>query len=213
MAIRYNDQLFPVLFLPDQSRSYGYKIAPNLNILKGNDQSEVSRDLNLDRDPKTQNPCLWMEMIIVCFYENLTKHKNKLCGQNVEFLNAECGGTYSKSWALNGPSMNNFRHNCPVSLTLELFFLHIMSWFQRDTHRSLLLSLIQIWKIMWHFVHRVIFYKIWWSNWALYLLWLKYPLKIRASETGEEGTKLLGLLESSLHHYMNISFEERVPAL
>jgi len=41
-------------------------------------------------------------------------------------------------------NMNHFRHNCPVSVTLELFFLHIMDWFQRDTHSGLDLALIQI---------------------------------------------------------------------
>lgn len=85
-----------------------------------------------------------MEIITVWFYKNLTKHTNKLCGQNVEFLSAESGGTYSKSWALNGPNMNHFRHNSLVAVTLELFFLHIMTWFQRDGHKDLGLALIQI---------------------------------------------------------------------
>jgi len=100
---------------------------------------------------------LCMKIIIVCFYENLTKLTNELSGQNVKFLSAESGGTYSKRWALNGPNMNHFRHNCPVSVTIQLFFLHIMSWFQRDAHKRLGLALIQTWKVMWQFVHRAMF--------------------------------------------------------
>ena len=40
--------------------------------------------------------------IIAVFSEIHTKHKNTLCGQNVELLNVENGGTYSDHWALKG---------------------------------------------------------------------------------------------------------------
>jgi len=44
---------------------------------------------------------LYSEMIAVCS-EIHTKHKYKLCGQNVEFVNVEQAGTYSSHWALEG---------------------------------------------------------------------------------------------------------------
>jgi len=34
--------------------------------------------------------------------ESHTKHMNVLCGQNVEFVNVDPGGTYSDHWALKG---------------------------------------------------------------------------------------------------------------
>jgi hypothetical protein len=40
------------------------------------------------------------EIIAVC-YQIHTKHINTLCGQDVEFLNAKIGGTYSNHCALN----------------------------------------------------------------------------------------------------------------
>jgi hypothetical protein len=44
---------------------------------------------------------LYREIIAVCA-EIHTKHTNTLCGQNVEFVNAISGGTYSDHWALKG---------------------------------------------------------------------------------------------------------------
>jgi hypothetical protein len=61
-----------------------------------------------------------------------------------DVLSAENGGTYRKGWDLNGPNMNHFRQNSPVSVTLELYFLHIMSWFQGNVHKGLSLPLIHI---------------------------------------------------------------------
>jgi hypothetical protein len=43
---------------------------------------------------------LYSEIIAVCSQIH-TKHTNKLCGQNVEFLSVKRGGTYSDHWALN----------------------------------------------------------------------------------------------------------------
>jgi hypothetical protein len=40
--------------------------------------------------------------IVVVYYENDMKHKNTLCGQNVEFLYVNAGGIYSNHWALKG---------------------------------------------------------------------------------------------------------------
>jgi len=44
---------------------------------------------------------LYREIIAVCSQIH-TKHKNTLCGQNVELLNVKPGGTYSYRWALKG---------------------------------------------------------------------------------------------------------------
>ena len=44
---------------------------------------------------------LYREIIAVCS-EIHTKHKNTLCGQNVEFVNVKPGGTYSDHLALRG---------------------------------------------------------------------------------------------------------------
>ena len=44
---------------------------------------------------------LYREIIAVCSQIH-TKHINKLCGQNVEFLNVEPGGTYCDHWAVKG---------------------------------------------------------------------------------------------------------------
>jgi hypothetical protein len=44
---------------------------------------------------------LYREIIAVCS-EIHTKHTNILCGQNVENVDDECGGTYSDHWAVNG---------------------------------------------------------------------------------------------------------------
>ena len=38
--------------------------------------------------------------IIAVFSQIHTKHINTLCGQNVELLNVNLGGTYSDLWAL-----------------------------------------------------------------------------------------------------------------
>jgi hypothetical protein len=40
--------------------------------------------------------------IISVYSEIHTKHINTLCGQNVEFLSVNPGGTYSNHWALKG---------------------------------------------------------------------------------------------------------------
>jgi hypothetical protein len=42
---------------------------------------------------------LYSEIIAVCS-EIHTKHRNTLCGQNVELFNVKRGGTYSNIWAL-----------------------------------------------------------------------------------------------------------------
>jgi len=44
---------------------------------------------------------LYRKIIAVCSQIH-TKHKNTLCGQNVEFLNVQPGGTYSDHWVLKG---------------------------------------------------------------------------------------------------------------
>ena len=44
---------------------------------------------------------LHREIIAVCSQIH-TKHTNTVCGQNVEFLNAKAGGTYSDNCALEG---------------------------------------------------------------------------------------------------------------
>ena len=44
---------------------------------------------------------LYREIIAVCS-EIHTKHINTLCGQNVELVNVEAGGTYSNQWDLRG---------------------------------------------------------------------------------------------------------------
>jgi hypothetical protein len=41
---------------------------------------------------------LYREIIAVCS----EIHTNTLCGQNVEFVNAKPGGTYSNHWTLEG---------------------------------------------------------------------------------------------------------------
>jgi hypothetical protein len=46
---------------------------------------------------------LYREIIAVCS-EIHTKHRNTLCGQNVEFVNVKPGGAYSNHWALKGYS-------------------------------------------------------------------------------------------------------------
>jgi hypothetical protein len=40
--------------------------------------------------------------IIAVFPQIHTKHKNNLCGQNVELLNVKTCGTHSNHWVLNG---------------------------------------------------------------------------------------------------------------
>ena len=41
---------------------------------------------------------LYREIMVVCS-EIHTKHINKQCGQNVEFVGVEPGGTYNDYWA------------------------------------------------------------------------------------------------------------------
>jgi hypothetical protein len=63
---------------------------------------------------------LYREIIAVCS-EIHTKHINTLCGQNVEFVNAKPGGTYSSNhWALESQSMTrpattNNRHSVDIA--------------------------------------------------------------------------------------------------
>jgi hypothetical protein len=47
---------------------------------------------------KTSQLMLYIEIIAVCSQIH-TKHINRLCGQNVEFVDVTAGGTYSKSKA------------------------------------------------------------------------------------------------------------------
>ena len=44
---------------------------------------------------------LYSEKIVLCSQAH-TKHINTLCGQNLEFMSVEPGGTYSNHWALQG---------------------------------------------------------------------------------------------------------------
>jgi len=44
---------------------------------------------------------LYKEIIAVCS-EIHTTHINTVCGQNAEFMNVKCGGTYSNQWNLKG---------------------------------------------------------------------------------------------------------------
>jgi hypothetical protein len=39
---------------------------------------------------------------VAVYCENHTEHTDTLCGQNVEFLYVNAGGTYSNHWALKG---------------------------------------------------------------------------------------------------------------
>jgi len=55
---------------------------------------------------------LYREIIVVCS-QIQTKHKNSLCGQNLELLNV---GTLLNHWALNG---------------LKLFIVYFSSVFER----------------------------------------------------------------------------------
>jgi hypothetical protein len=50
---------------------------------------------------KASQLMLYREIIAVSS-EIYTKHINTLCGQDVELLNYQPGGTYSYHWALNG---------------------------------------------------------------------------------------------------------------
>jgi hypothetical protein len=49
--------------------------------------------------PKNDQSMQFRERIAVCFQIH-TKHINKLCGQNVEFVTVKPDGTYSDHWAL-----------------------------------------------------------------------------------------------------------------
>jgi hypothetical protein len=46
---------------------------------------------------------LFRETVAV-YCESDTKHKNTLCGQNVEFYYIKADGTYSNHWALKSES-------------------------------------------------------------------------------------------------------------
>jgi hypothetical protein len=39
---------------------------------------------------------------VAVYCENHTKHRDAMCGQNVEFWYVKAGGTYSDHWALKG---------------------------------------------------------------------------------------------------------------
>jgi len=44
---------------------------------------------------------LYRKIVAVCSQIH-TKHKNILCGRNVELLSVKSGGTYNDHWALKG---------------------------------------------------------------------------------------------------------------
>ena len=48
---------------------------------------------------KASQLMLYREIIAVCSQIHI-KHKNTLCGQNVELLSVKPGGTYSDHWAV-----------------------------------------------------------------------------------------------------------------
>jgi hypothetical protein len=60
---------------------------------------------------------LYREIIAVCS-EIHTKHINTLCGQNVEFVNAKPGGTYSDRWGWNGKSHVKLKFDGKLALWL-----------------------------------------------------------------------------------------------
>ena len=53
---------------------------------------------------------LYWEIIAVCSQIH-TKHINTLCGQNVELLNIQPGGTYCDHWALEGFKNTEYSYN------------------------------------------------------------------------------------------------------
>ena len=66
---------------------------------------------------KTSQLMLYSEIIAV-FSQIHTKHINTLCRQNVEFLDAKPGGTYSNHWALKDqgkfkPCLRKISKLCP----------------------------------------------------------------------------------------------------
>jgi len=73
---------------------------------------------------------LYREIIAVCSQIH-TKHINKLCGQNVEFLKVKPGGTYSDRWVLKVSSTGNY---APSSLTLKKGVLPRSVCVSRDCH-------------------------------------------------------------------------------
>jgi hypothetical protein len=64
---------------------------------------------------------LYREVIAVCS-EIHTKHVNRLCGQNVEFVNVKPGGIYSNRWALEG-KVSIFTHLVRVCTELGIILM------------------------------------------------------------------------------------------
>ena len=58
----------------------------------------VTTGLRVNLCYKFSRLMLYSEIITACSQIH-TKHKNTLCGQNVEFLNVQFGGTHSDHWA------------------------------------------------------------------------------------------------------------------
>ena len=71
---------------------------------------------------QTSQLMLYREIIAVCS-EIRTKHINTLCGQNVELLNVEPGGTYSDHWALNGTRISCTAVSYCISQCLQHLYL------------------------------------------------------------------------------------------
>jgi len=65
---------------------------------------------------------LYREITAVCS-ELHTKHINKLCGQNVWFVNVKPGGTWSNHWDLNGKSQVT-----PIKLLATFTCLLVEVW-------------------------------------------------------------------------------------
>jgi hypothetical protein len=65
----------------------------------GHDEANCRFSQFCEKRLKTSQLMLYRE-IIAASSEIHTKQINTLCGQNVEFLNAKPGGTYSDHWAL-----------------------------------------------------------------------------------------------------------------
>jgi hypothetical protein len=64
---------------------------------------------------------LYREVIAVCSQIHI-KHTNKLCGQNVVFVDVKPGGTYSDHWALRIFPIN-LSHKYNYYLTVLLCYL------------------------------------------------------------------------------------------
>ena len=73
---------------------------------------------------------LYREIITVCSQINI-KHKNTLCGQNVELLNVKSGGTYSDHWGFKG--LNLSYTNQPVNAAYGNN--RCVVWYPHKTHK------------------------------------------------------------------------------